>query len=147
MKLETEVAISRPIGEVFEYWADLERASEWAAPVIARRKLTDGPVAVGTRFHAVDQFPGRRLEFDLEITEFEPNRLMAAKWFKPMEGGWEARFSEADGRTQLSMRAEMSPVGLMKLLSPLMGPWAKRQMQRDLQAFKDLLESTSRSEQ
>ena len=140
MQLALAVEIERPVSEVFAYWADLERASEWAAPVIERRKLTDGAVGVGTRFRAVDRFPGQRVEFDLEITAYEPDEHMSAVWSKPMEGGWDATFTEIERGTRLTMQAEMRPSGLMRLLSPIMGPWAKRQMRKDLQAFKQRLE-------
>jgi uncharacterized membrane protein len=143
MKLDTEIVVDRPIEEVFAAWADLERSPEWAAPVIERRKVSDGPLGVGTRFHAIDQFPGRRVAFDLEITAYEPHSHMAATWFKPMEGGWDARFSDAGGGTHLAMHAEMRPTGLMRLLSPVMAPWAKRQMRKDLQAFKAMLEAAT----
>ena len=140
MQFNSEIVIDRPADEVFAYWADLERAPEWAAPVIERRKLTEGPVGVGSRFHAVDKYPLRRVEFDMEITALEPGRLMAATWFKPMEGGWEARFSESDGSTRLTLQAEVRPAGLLRLLSPIAAPWAKRQILKDLRAFKSRLE-------
>ena len=140
MKLDTEIAIDRPVHEVFSYWADLERSPEWSAPVIERRKLTPGPVGVGTRCHAIDRFPGRRIEFDLEIAAFEPDRLMAATWFEPMSGGWEARFTESGSGTRLAMQAEMNPSRVLRLLSPIMGLWAKRQMRKDLALFKERLE-------
>ena len=142
MELATSITIDRPVSDVFAYWADLERAPEWAAPVIERRKLTEGPVGVGTQYRAVDQFPGRKVEFTVEITAFEPNRLMAASWHEPMEGGWEARFEESNGGTRITMHAEMNPSGgVMKLLFPLMGGWVKRAMQKDLDAFRARLES------
>lgn len=142
MQLESSVLVDRPIAEVFAAWADLERASEWAAPVVERRKLSDGSVGVGSRFHAIDQFPGRRVEFDLEVTEFEPESRMAARWFEPMEGGWEATFSESDGATRLDLKAEMTPSrGIFKLLFPLMAGWVRRAIAKDLAAFKGFVES------
>lgn len=51
MQFENEIVIDRPADGVFAYWADLERVPERAATVIERRKLSDGPVGVGSRFH------------------------------------------------------------------------------------------------
>jgi uncharacterized membrane protein len=56
MKFNDSITIFRPAGQVFACWSDVERYPEWAEPVIERRKLTDGPVGVGSRFHAVDQW-------------------------------------------------------------------------------------------
>lgn len=143
MRIDHNVDVTRPITEVFEYWADLERSPEWAAPVIERRKLTDGPVGVGTRYRAVDRFPGRTVTFELEITEFVPQERMAAVWFEPMGGGWTATFAETDGGTQVALSASVEPTGVMKLLSPLLAPWVRRQMGRDLAAFKARVESSA----
>ncbi len=141
MELDARVYINRPVGEVFVRWGDLERAPEWAGAVIERRKLTEGPVAVGTKYRAVDQFPGRRIEFTVEITEYEADRLMAGAWSGALEGGWEARFEERDGGTELAVHAEMKPSGMLKLLSPLMGGFARRAMQKDLARFKTWVEA------
>jgi len=62
MDLAIDFVVRRPVGEVFGAWADLERAPEWAAPVLERRKLTDGPVGPGTRLLARDRFPGRTID-------------------------------------------------------------------------------------
>ena len=143
MNLSIRVDIAQPVEKVFARFADLERSPEWAAPVIERRQLTDGPVAVGTKFHAIDQFPGRRVEFTVEITEFEENQRIAAAWHEPMSGGWDAASSAIDGGTRLDMNAEMNPTGLMGLVFPLLQGWAKKQLTRDLEAFKAMLEHES----
>lgn len=143
MEFSHTIEVGRPLREVFSYWVDLERSPEWAAPVIERRKLTEGPTGVGTRFLAVDRFPGRKVEFELEIVAYEPNELMAAKWFEPMGGGWEAAFAGTDTGCEVILTSSMHPTGVMKVLSPLIAPWAKRQMRKDLESFKRRLESRS----
>lgn len=141
MELATSFDVNRPVSDVFGYVADLERAPEWAAAVLERTKLTDGPVGVGTRYRAVDQFPGRKVEFTVEITEYEPNRRIAATFDQPMEGGWDATFEPLDGGTRLTINVEGNPSGgLMKIIFPLMEGWAKRAIQRDLDRFKTRLE-------
>lgn len=76
---------------------DLERSPEWAAPVIERHKLTEGPMGIGTTYLARNQFPGRVIEFTVEITEFQPPDLVTAVW----DGceGW-----RVDGSLQRSSR-------------------------------------------
>lgn len=141
MEFSLTIEVRRPARDVFSYWADLERSPEWAGPVIERRKLTEGATAVGTRFLARDRFPGRTVEFEMEITGFEPNERMAAVWFEPIGGGWEATFAGSDDKTEVTLTASMSPTGVTRLLGPLMARWARRQMRIDLEAFRDRLES------
>ena len=57
-----------------------------------------------------------------------------------MKGGWEAKFYETDVGTRLEVHAEMKPSGILKLLSPIISGWAKKAMQKDLNAFKECLE-------
>lgn len=144
MQMDVEIVVERPVEEVFAYWADLENGPEWAEPVIERRKLTQGPVGLGTRFHGVDRFPGRRLEFEVEVTEFEPNTRMAARIGEPMNGTWEAEFSPENGSTRLHLIANVSPPGPLKVLAPVMGSWMKRAIEKDLLSFKENLEAQAR---
>jgi hypothetical protein len=98
--------------------------------------VTPGRIGVGTRYHAVDRWPGRTVTFTVEVIAFEPSRRMAASWSEPMAGGWEARFAPADGGTDLIFSTRMEPSGLMGLLSPLMRPWAARQLRRFMADFR-----------
>lgn len=143
MELDVTVTVDRPIEVVFDYWADLERGPEWAAPVVERRKLTAGPVGIGTRYHAVDRFPGRNLEFEVEVTGYERPRLMTARVGEPMNGHWEARFSQENGATTLQLFADVSPPGPLAFLAPLMGSWMKRAILKDLDRFKSRLEGAA----
>lgn len=140
MLMDLEVTVARPVGEVFGSWADLEKAPQWAAPVVERQKATSGPVGVGTRFHAVDQFPGRSLEFDVEVVRFEQDKLMAVELSPPMDGWWEARFEPVDQGTHMSLQAEVSPPGPLKMLTPLVRRWMRRAVEKDLENFKHVLE-------
>ena len=142
MELDATITINRPIDEVFDYWADLENGPRWAAPVVERRKLTEGPVGVGTRYHAVDRFPGRDLQFQVEVTGFERPRLMTAAVGEPMNGHWEARFSQQNRATTLQLFADVSPPGPLKVLAPLMGSWMRRAVLKDLETLKAVLEGS-----
>lgn len=141
MDVSGEIRVERPIAEVFAAWAALERAHEFADPVIERRKLDDGPTGVGTRYHAVDQWPGRKVEFTVEVTAYDPPGRMAATWSEPMAGGWDAIFEEVDGATELRFESSMNPSGAMGLLTPLLRFWAARQVKTFLAAFKEWVES------
>ena len=136
MRLTASTRVDRPVDEVFALWADLERSPEYSAASVERRKLTDGPIGVGTRYHAVDRWPGRTVQFTVEVTAFESPDHMAAGWSGPMSGGWDARFGAADGGTDLTFMTRMEPAGVMGLLAPLMKPWASRQLRRFMHDFR-----------
>jgi uncharacterized protein YndB with AHSA1/START domain len=144
MRVSGQTLVARAPNELFALWADLERSTEYSAATIERRKVTPGPIGVGTRYHAIDRWPGRTVAFTVEIIACEPPRRMAASWSEPMAGGWEARFAPANGGTELSFTSTMEPSGLMGLLSPLMRPWAAGQLRRFMADFRRWAEAQPR---
>jgi uncharacterized protein YndB with AHSA1/START domain len=136
VRMQAETTVALPPERVFDLFADLERSGEYSGPVIERRQLSDGPIGQGTRFHAVDQWPGRKVQFEVEITEYQPPSRLTASWSEPMPGGWAARFEPDAGGTRLHFAAEMHPSGVMGLLAPVMGFWARRQTRTFLADFK-----------
>ena len=145
MELEVATLIGRPIREVFAHWSEVERFPEWFDTTIERRKMTDGPIRVGTIYHAVEKLPpGRRIQATLEITAYEPNELVAARLSEPINATWEARFEEeVEGGTRMTFHIVANLSGFQGLLAPLLAGWAKRQLRRGLDRFKVSLESAA----
>ena len=141
MRLSHSVVIRAPIERVFDCWAALERSPEHQKPTIDRTKLTEGAVGEGTRYSAVDQWPGRKVSFEMEITAFERPTLIGARWDEPMDGSWMARFVESDGETVMAFETTIEPSGVMGLFAPLMRPWASRQLNNGLASFRGWVES------
>ena len=142
MKFHETLTVSAPADEVFRHWSDVEKYHEWADPVIERTKLTDGPIGVGTRFKCIDQWPGRKAEFEMEITEFDPEqRKLGAQWFKPMEGNWTSTISETEEGAFLEFDIEMKPPLIMRLLSPIMRRYAIKENAKFMNSFKQRVEA------
>jgi uncharacterized membrane protein len=77
VKLQQSIIIDRPIAEVFAYRSALHQTAEWQRNVIATDLLEVGPIALGSR--GTEQRLGQReevLEWQLEVTEFEPNSVL-----------------------------------------------------------------------
>ena len=145
MELKATAVIGRPLGEVFARWSEVERYPEWFDMCIERRKLTEGPIGVGTKYRAVDKLPlGRRTEATLEVTAYQPNELGAARLSNPINATWEARFEETGQGTRMTFHTVASLSGLQGLLAPLFAGWARRQLQTGLDHFKAGNESGAR---
>ncbi len=141
MELEATALIHEPIADVFARWSEVERYPEWFGSTIERRKVTGGPIGVGTIYHAVEKLPpGRRIETTLEITNYEPNGLVAARLSDPINATWEARFEETDDGTRMNFHMVAKPSGWQGLVAPLLAGWARRQLQSGLDRFKASLE-------
>ncbi len=77
MKLEQSIIIDRPIEEVFAYRSALQQTAEWQRDVIGTDLSTTGPIMLGTQ--CIERRRGQSdvaLEWELEITEFELNRVL-----------------------------------------------------------------------
>lgn len=142
MHLDWNFEVERPIEEVFDAWVDLDRAIDWTGgAVLERRKITDGPTGVGTRFAARDQFPGRVLEFEVEFIEYDRPHVVAASWNGVMGGGWRSVFEESNGVTQVDLDADLIPQGLLRLMTPVIARFAGKEIGKDMTRFKEWVEA------
>jgi uncharacterized membrane protein len=70
---EFTVVIDRPAEEVFAFVTDLTRTPEWRTTVRQTDALQwQGTSAVGARFRAVTRVAGRRWNWVLEVTRWDP---------------------------------------------------------------------------
>ena len=139
-----EIRIARRAEEVFAYLSDLERAIEWVPDLLTMKKLTDGPIGVGTRYVETIKQGGSTGSAQLEVTEYEPNRVFAHKG----EGG-PVKFTglftvRPDGDESVVVHDytfELS--GLAKLMGPVLVKWLKRNSEIGAANLKRVLESGS----
>ncbi len=142
MELQTVVVINRQVSDVFGMWSEAERYPEWFDMSIERRKITEGPMAVGSKYLAVDRIPlGRQLECTLEITAYDPDKFIAATLSAPANANWEATFEEVSEGTRMTFKTVAHLSGLQGLVAPLFKGWANRQVQDGLKNFKTAVES------
>jgi hypothetical protein len=59
-----QLAVRRPVDEVFAYLADFSNTEKWDPGVVSAKKCGDGPVTTGTRFKVVSEFLGQELPLD-----------------------------------------------------------------------------------
>lgn len=81
--LKETITVARPIAECFDYIADFRNAPEWDSTAFKATKLTDGPVAVGTRFSVRCRLPLGSVELLYTVIAHEaPTRIVlrAESW-------------------------------------------------------------------
>ena len=75
------ITIARPAGDVFAFLADAENDKLWRPGVVEIART--GGQGVGTTYHQVVSGPGgRRVDADIEITEFLPDERIAFRTTK-----------------------------------------------------------------
>ena len=136
IKFKNSVTIKRPLPDVFAFVSNFENMPKWNYYVTEVDKLTDGPVGEGTTYHQIRKTD----EQDIQVVEFEHNRLVAIKTLPP-ERSLQMRFQlePIDGGTRLTDE--------WKLETGVPGPFAwfaarkvKLAVSENLRKLKALLE-------
>lgn len=140
MRFALSLEIARPVEEVFDFLADVPNLPRWQESSISAR--AEGPMAVGTKVHELRRFLGRRLETELEVTEFERPRLLTlATIAGPVPFTVRHELSPTDRGTRLDFVGEGEPGGFFRLAEPLVERRARSEFTRDFARLKKLLES------
>jgi Polyketide cyclase / dehydrase and lipid transport len=142
MKLERSVIIGRPVEEVFELAGNPDSDLQWGSLITESRQISPGPLGKGTTFLQTASFLGGRITSSLEITEYEPEKLMCFRANEPIVLEHCRRFEPAPEGTLLTFFIDAQVAGRFKVAGPIFLRIAERQLQGDLESLKDLLEST-----
>ncbi|MEM1402470.1 MAG: SDR family NAD(P)-dependent oxidoreductase [Pseudomonadota bacterium] len=107
--LSENITVERPIAECFDYVSDFRSAAEWDVTAFRAKKLTPGPVALGTEFKVRCRLPVGSVDIHYTVTEFEgPTLITLAAECWLFEGVDTIRFSDRDGETDIEYIADFS---------------------------------------
>ena len=140
--LRHEVLIYRPLEDVVAVAGDPAKDPLWMAAVAASEPLSDGPLAVGSRYRHVGKFLGRSAEMVYEVTEFEPGtRLCLATVDSPILAR-DCREFRGQGRDTRVVRTVEAEIGaFFRIAESLVGMAARRQLEADLEVLKVFLDA------
>lgn len=143
-RAEVSTTIKRSVEDVFAVISNIENNPKWSTGVLEAQQTSPGPIGVGTTARTVSRFLGRRLENQMEITEYEPYRRFS--WVSksgpfPFQGS--VTVEPVEGGTRVNGTFEGDPSGFFKLAEPLIVTIAKRQFQGDLDNLKDLMDANA----
>jgi uncharacterized protein YndB with AHSA1/START domain len=140
VRIEFSIDIDRPPSEVFAYLTDAEKLPEWQAGAVEAH--WEGERRAGAHVREVRKFLGRRMESELEVTAYEPDRRLGLKVISgPVPFSVDQRLEPQNGGTRLTFVGEGEPGGFFKLAEPLVARTAERQFKGDYETLKDLLEA------
>lgn len=145
MDITTRLEIERPVPEVFAFVADQTNATKWQTGLHEVRRLTAGPIGIGTEHEFVRTFAGRRISAQNRFVVFEPDRYVQfeipSRW---MSGTASYRTdSSQSGGTVLTSNMQFHVRRPLSLLEPVLARILRRDTIRDEQRLKILLESGS----
>jgi uncharacterized protein YndB with AHSA1/START domain len=137
------VEIERSPEDVFAYLDDLSRHGEWQAAIESTKVLTEGPTKVGSRAVDTRKVPGGPRDFTYEVTEHDPPRRSA---FRVIDGpvrpfGTVTVEPAGEGRSKVTLELDFVGHGYGVVLAPLARSQARKQVPKDQETLKRLLEA------
>ena len=137
--IENVVVINKPAADVFDYASDHTHEPEWNPKMRSVRKLTDGPIGKGTMYE-MEFVPGHPVV--VTCVRFDrPDRWEAVGDTLGMHISLGGRVNPVAGGTRLVLQTSFEAGGLKALALPLVGRRMKRELQRDVETIKGILEA------
>ena len=137
-----ELLIARSRAEVAAFASDPANDSRWIGGIKEVRVLTSPPFGTGTRVERVAYFRKKRVDYVLEVVDYEPGALVDMKSVKaPFEMRVTYRFEDAPGGTRASIHIGGGPGGAAWLIAPIVRRTVRKSIAGDLANLKRIVES------
>ena len=137
---ENTVMIARPIEDVFAFLSDLENVPKWNYAIVETRKVSEGPIGVGTTYQQVRSVPSRSEE-RLEITSYNPPRQLEVRGqLGPFRSRLVYTLDAIPEGTRVTNTVELDLRGPGRLLGRVAVPRVREAVAANLGKLKELLE-------
>lgn len=141
-KFEKSIFIRRNPQEVFDFVTDPANNSKWQSGVESGEWTSEGQVGVGSTQRSVNRFLGRDIEADLEVTKYDPPNEAGVKTISgPVQFEATYMLEPKENGVQLSLSGQAEFGGFFKLAQGMVGKQLEKQMESDLAALKEMMES------
>lgn len=138
--IENVVNIERPPVDVFDYASDHTHEMQWNPKMRSVRKLTQGPIGMGTQYE-MEFVPGRPVI--VTCVGFDrPQRWEAIGDTLGMHISLGGEVIPTAAGSRLTLRTQFEANFPLGLTLPLMARRMRREMQRDVETIKTILESS-----
>lgn len=141
--IETHLDIDRPPSEVFAFVSDHTNAPRWQQGLYEVRRVSEGPIGVGTEHVFVRTFAGKRIESRNRFTQYdETARFVEFEFPDGFITGTASYLAEPRGvaMCRLTSRMQFRVSGVARLATPLFARLMKRDSERDEATLKRVLE-------
>jgi carbon monoxide dehydrogenase subunit G len=140
MRFINTIRIDRPQAAVFAYLSDLENLPRWNYAIRETRKITTGPVVVGTRYRQIRTIPVHSEE-SFEVTEFEPgHKLTIRGWLSSFPAQISYVLHPEGDTTSLTNAVDLQASRPLTMLAPFATHRIKSAVADNLGVLKRILE-------
>jgi uncharacterized membrane protein len=129
------ITVDCPVSTVYNQWTQFEEFPRFMEGVESVEQLDD------QRLHWVAEINGKRHEWDAEITEQIPDRVVAWRSSDGLYNSGRVLFEPVDGSTtKVTVEMEHENEGMVEALGAALGADG-RQVKKNLERFKELVET------
>jgi uncharacterized membrane protein len=132
--IERSIEVQVPVSTAYDQWTQFEEFPQFMEGVVSVNQIDDSHV------RWVAEVGGERKEWDAEIVEQEPDRVIAWRSTAGVSNNGRVEFLPTSDGTRVSVSMEYEPEGLKESAGALLG-LDGGQVEGDLERFKELVES------
>lgn len=132
--IEKSIDVHVPVPVAYGQWTQFEEFPRFMEGVEQVTQIDDSHV------HWVAEIGGERREWDAEIVEQEPDRVIAWRSTAGTPNAGRVEFRPIDAGTRVSVRMEHEPEGFKESVGSFFGR-DEAQVEEDLERFRDLVEA------
>lgn len=135
------VLVRRPRGEVAAFMFHPANDLRWTGGITSSTPAGPGPLVAGATVERTAKFLGRRFTYGYVVTDHEPDRLVELKVERPFPMVVRYELADADGGTEVAIRASGTPGGFFGWATPLMARQVRKSIAADLDRLRACLEA------
>lgn len=132
--IEKSIEVGVPVSVAYDQWTQFEKFPEFMTGIVDVKQIDD------TRLHWVADVHGEREEWDAEIVQQEPDRVIAWRSTSGVDNHGRVEFEPIDSGARVSVAMEYDPEGLKEKVGALFGVDGN-QVESDLERFRELVEA------
>jgi hypothetical protein len=140
------ILIRRPRAEVAAVMFDPQNDARWTTGVVDCRPLTGGRLRAGSRVERVTRFLGRRFSYVYQATAADDDVSVDLEVNEPFPMRIRYELQDAAEGTLTSIRAQGDATGFFRLAGPLLARMVARNIGKDLEKLKALVEASESPE-
>jgi carbon monoxide dehydrogenase subunit G len=139
---ENSIFINRPQQEVWDFVSNIANAIHWESGTEFAEWTSEEPHGVGSTARGVSKILGRKMEFPIVVTAWDPpNELGRKSVSGPIQAESTVKLEPGEGGTQLSVRYQGEAGGFFKIAEGLLRRQLEKQTTANYNALKLLLEA------
>ena len=132
--VEKSIDVHVPVSAAYGQWTQFEEFPEFMEGIVSVRQLDDSHI------HWIAEVGGKREEWDAEVVEQVPDRVIAWRSVGGLTNAGRVEFEPIDQGTRVTVEMEYQPEGVRESIGAILG-FDEGQVEGDLERFKELVEN------